>query len=148
MDVADTNASTGFALSRVLPGTPAEVFDHFTNPALFSRWFIVEGFATPASRVNLDPRPGGAISAVMVPDEDGPEIPFTAAYGIVEPQRRIQFTFTDPTETWTICAVDAGCISLVSRYRYRGQRRDRIDWLEPRATARGTAPHANQGHRH
>jgi hypothetical protein len=36
MDVADTNASTGFALSRVLPGTPAEVFDHFTNPALFS----------------------------------------------------------------------------------------------------------------
>jgi uncharacterized protein YndB with AHSA1/START domain len=50
MDVADTNASTGFALSRVLPGTPAEVFDHFTNPALFSRWFIVEGFTTPATR--------------------------------------------------------------------------------------------------
>jgi hypothetical protein len=33
MDVADTNASTGFVLSRVLPGTPAEVFDHFTHPA-------------------------------------------------------------------------------------------------------------------
>jgi uncharacterized protein YndB with AHSA1/START domain len=106
MNVADTNASTGFALSRVLPGTPAEVFDHFTNPALFSRWFIVEGFTTPASRVNLDPRPGGTISAVMVPDEDGPEIPFTAAYGIVEPPRRIQFKFTDPTETVTISLLD------------------------------------------
>lgn len=98
MDVADTNTSTGFALSRVLPGTPAEVFAHFTDPVLFSRWFIVEGFTTPASRVNLDPRPGGTISAVMVPDEDGPEIPFTPAYGIVEPRRRIQFMFTDPTE--------------------------------------------------
>jgi uncharacterized protein YndB with AHSA1/START domain len=76
------------------------------NPALFSRWFIVEGFTTPASRVNLDPRPGGTISAVMVPDEDGPEIPFTAAYGIVEPPRRIQFKFTDPTETVTISLLD------------------------------------------
>ena len=106
MDVADTNASTGFALSRVLPGTPAEVFAHFTDPALFSRWFIVEGFTTPASPVNLDPRPGGTISAVMVPDGDGPEIPFTAAYGTVEPQRRIQFKFTDPTETVTISLLD------------------------------------------
>jgi uncharacterized protein YndB with AHSA1/START domain len=106
MDVADTDTSTGFALSRVLPGPPAEVFAHFTDPALFSRWFIVEGFTTPASRVNLDPRPGGTISAVMVPDEDGPEIPFTAAYGIVEPQRRIQFKFTDPTETVTISLLD------------------------------------------
>ena len=55
MEVADTNAGTGFFLSRVLPGTPAEVFDHFT---------------------------------------------------IVEPQRRIQFTFTDPTETVTIALLD------------------------------------------
>jgi uncharacterized protein YndB with AHSA1/START domain len=108
MDVADTDTSAGFALSRVLPGTPAEVFAHFTDPALFSRWFIVAGFTTPASRVNLDPRPGGTISAVMVPDEDGPEIPFTAAYGIVEPQRRIQFKFTDPTEVVTISLLDLG----------------------------------------
>jgi len=108
MDVAGANTNTGFALSRVLPGTPAEVFAHFTDPALFSRWFIVEGFATPASRVNLDPRPGGTISAVLVPDGDGPEIPFVAAYGIVEPSRRIQFKFTDPTEIVTISLLDLG----------------------------------------
>jgi uncharacterized protein YndB with AHSA1/START domain len=82
------------------------VFAHFTEPELFSRWFIVEGFATPAARVNLDPRPGGTISAVMVPDEDGPEIPFTATYGIVEPHRRIQFKFTDPAEIVTISLRD------------------------------------------
>jgi hypothetical protein len=43
---------------------------------------------------------------VIVPDEDGPEIPFTATYGIVEPQRRIQFKFTDPVETVTISLLD------------------------------------------
>jgi uncharacterized protein YndB with AHSA1/START domain len=98
--------ATGFSVSRVLSGTPAEVFSHFTEPALFSNWFVVEGFTTPASRISLDPRPGGMISAVMVPEEDGPEIPFTARYGIVEPQRRIQFKFTDPTEIVTISLLD------------------------------------------
>jgi uncharacterized protein YndB with AHSA1/START domain len=105
-DAEDTDTNAGFTLSRVLSATPSEVFAHFTEPALFSRWFIVEGFATPASRVNLDPRPGGTISAVMVPDEDGPEIPFTATYGIVEPQRQIQFKFTDPAEIVTISLLD------------------------------------------
>jgi uncharacterized protein YndB with AHSA1/START domain len=102
----DVDGATGFSQSRVLPGTPAEVFAHFTEPALFSHWFIVEGFTTPAARLSLDPSPGGMISAVMVPDEDGPEIPFTATYGIVEPDRRIQFKFTDPTEIVTISLLD------------------------------------------
>jgi hypothetical protein len=42
----------------------------------------------------------------MVPDEDGPAIPFTATYGIVEPERRIQFRFTDPTEIVTMSLLD------------------------------------------
>jgi len=102
----DVDSATGFSQSRVLSGTPAEVFAHFTEPALFSHWFIVEGFTTPAARISLDPSPGGMISAVMVPDEDGPEIPFTATYGNVEPERRIQFKFTDPTEIVTISLLD------------------------------------------
>ena len=105
-DADHPDPSTGFTLSRVLAGTPAEVFAHFTEPALFSRWFIVEGFTTPASHVDLDPRPGGTISAVMVPDEDGPSIPFTATYGIVETERRIQFRFIDPTEIVTMSLLD------------------------------------------
>ena len=102
----DGDTATGFTLSRVFSGTPAEVFAHFTEPALFSRWFVVEGYTTPASRISLDPRPEGTISAVMLPDGGGPEIPFTAMYGIVEPQRRIQFRFTDPTEIVTISLLD------------------------------------------
>ena len=102
----DVDSATGFSQSRVLPGTPAEVFAHFTEPALFSHWFIVDGFTTPAARISLDPSPGGMISAVMVPDEDGPEILFTATYGIVEPDRRIQFKFSDPTEIVTMSLLD------------------------------------------
>jgi uncharacterized protein YndB with AHSA1/START domain len=102
----EVDTATGFSQSRVLPGTPAEVFAHFTEPALFSHWFIVEGFTTPAARISLDPSPGGMISAVMVPDGGGPEIPFTATYGIVEPERRIQFKFMDPTEIVTISLLD------------------------------------------
>lgn len=56
--------------------------------------------------MDLDPRPGGTISAVMVPDEDGPSIPFTATYGIVETERRIQFRFTDPTEIVTMSLLE------------------------------------------
>jgi uncharacterized protein YndB with AHSA1/START domain len=107
MEAAEgTDSTTGFTVSRVLAGAPSEVFSHFTEPELFSRWFIVEGFTTPASRVNLDPWSGGTISAVMVPDEGGPEIPFTATYGIVEPERRVQFKFTDPTEVVTISLLE------------------------------------------
>jgi uncharacterized protein YndB with AHSA1/START domain/heme-degrading monooxygenase HmoA len=102
----EDQTATGFSVSRVLSGGPREVFAHFTEPALLSHWFVVEGFTTPSTRINLDPRPGGMISAVLVPDDGGPEIPFTAAYGIVEPQSRIQLRFTDPTEIVTISLLD------------------------------------------
>ena len=102
----EDHTATGFSVSRVLSGGPREVFAHFTEPALFAHWFVVEGFSTPAARVNLDARPGGVISAVLVPQDGGPEIPFTAAYGVVEPPSQIQFIFTDPAEIVTISLLD------------------------------------------
>ena len=104
----DDYTATGFSVSRVLSGGPREVFAHFIEPALFAHWFVVEGFSTPAARVNLDARPGGMISAVLVPQDGGPEIPFTAAYGVVKPPSRIQFIFTDPAEIVTISLLDLG----------------------------------------
>jgi uncharacterized protein YndB with AHSA1/START domain/heme-degrading monooxygenase HmoA len=102
----DRGEATGFSLSRVMSGSPPEVFAHFTEAELFANWFVVAGFTTPASRVDLDPRPGGTISAVLIPEDGEPEIAFTAAYGIVEPQSRIQFRFTDPTEIVTLSLLD------------------------------------------
>jgi uncharacterized protein YndB with AHSA1/START domain/heme-degrading monooxygenase HmoA len=102
----DDHTATGFSVSRVLSGPPREVFAHFIEPELFSHWFVVEGFSTPETRISLDARPGGMISAVLVPEDGGPEIPFTAAYGVVEPPSRIQFLFAAPDEIVTISLLD------------------------------------------
>lgn len=104
-DGADHTA-TGFSVSRVLSGRPREVFAHFIEPALFAQWFVVEGFSTPAARISLDARPGGMISAALVPQDGGPDIPFTAAYGVVESPSLVQFLFTDPAEVVTLSLLD------------------------------------------
>jgi uncharacterized protein YndB with AHSA1/START domain/heme-degrading monooxygenase HmoA len=112
--------AAGFTVTRVLPGDPGRVFAHFTEPEGFSRWFVVDGYTTPAERVSLDVRPGGRISAVMVPDRGGPEIPFTASYGTVDPPRTVQFAFTDPTELVTITLLDLGDQGTQLSYRNQG----------------------------
>jgi uncharacterized protein YndB with AHSA1/START domain/heme-degrading monooxygenase HmoA len=112
--------AAGFTVTRVLPGHPGRVFVHFIEPEAFSRWFVVDGYTTPAARVTLDVRPGGTIGAVMLPDQGGPEIPFAAAYGTVDPPHAVQFAFTDPTEVVTITLLDLGQEGTQLTYRNQG----------------------------
>jgi uncharacterized protein YndB with AHSA1/START domain len=53
----DGGTATGFTLTRVLSGTPSEVFAHFIEPELFSRWFIVEASPLPLRACTLTPGP-------------------------------------------------------------------------------------------
>lgn len=115
-----SDSDTGFALSRVFEAEPARVFAHFVEPEAFSRWFVVDGFDTPADRVDLDPREGGAVSGVMVPSQGGEEIPFTAAYGAVDPPRTAQYVFTDPAEVVTLSLLDLGDEGTQLTYRNEG----------------------------
>lgn len=112
--------AAGFTVTRVLPGDPARVFAHFIEPEAFSHWFVVDGYTTPAARVALDVRPGGTINAVMLPDQGGPEIPFAATYGTVDPPHTVQFAFTDPTELVTITLLDLGEEGTQLTYRNQG----------------------------
>jgi uncharacterized protein YndB with AHSA1/START domain/heme-degrading monooxygenase HmoA len=112
--------AAGFTVTRVLAGDRGRVFAHFIEPGAFSRWFVVDGYTTPANRVTLDPRPGGTINAVMVPEQGGPEIPFAAAYGALDPPHMVQFAFTDPTELVTITLVDLGQEGTQLTYRNQG----------------------------
>jgi uncharacterized protein YndB with AHSA1/START domain/heme-degrading monooxygenase HmoA len=112
--------AAGFTLTRVLAGDPGRVFAHFVEPEAFSRWFVVDGYTTPAERVSLDVRPGGTIHAVLVPARGGPEIPFAAAYGTVEPPRAVQLAFTDPAELVTITLLDLGEAGTQLTYRNQG----------------------------
>jgi uncharacterized protein YndB with AHSA1/START domain/heme-degrading monooxygenase HmoA len=112
--------AAGFTVTRVLPGDPGRVFAHFVEPEGFSRWFVVDGYRTPAARVALEVRPGGTISAVLVPERGGPEIPFSATYGTVDPPRTVQFAFRDPAELVTITLVDLGAGGTQLTYRNQG----------------------------
>jgi uncharacterized protein YndB with AHSA1/START domain len=112
--------AAGFTVTRVLPGDPGRVFAHFVEPEAFSRWFVVDGYTTPAARVALDVRPGGTINAVLVPEQGGPEVPFAASYGTVDPPRTVQLAFTDPTELVTITLLDLGDAGTQLTYRNQG----------------------------
>lgn len=83
-------------------GSAEDVFAHFTDADKFSRWFVVTGYRTPASRIALDPRPGGQVTGVLVSEETGTEIPFVARYGSIDAPRLLQFVFADPPEVVTI----------------------------------------------
>lgn len=110
----------GFTLTRVIPAAPAQVFRGFVEPELFARWFVVQGYTTPADRIILDPKGGGMISAVLVSDEDHTEIPFTARYGEVRHPHQVQFRFADPDELVTISLLDLGSEGCQLTYRNEG----------------------------
>ena len=56
----------------------------------------------------------------MVPEQGGPEIPFTAAYGMVDPPHTVQFAFTDSTELVTITLLGLGPEGTQLAYRNQG----------------------------
>lgn len=96
----------GFSLTRTLPAAPREVFSYFTDPEKFARWFVVPGYLTPASRLSLDPRPGGRIEGVMVSAPDESEIPFELRYGTIDPPTTVGFVFPNPADNVTMTLVD------------------------------------------
>ena len=106
MSVASTSNEAGFTASVVVRASPGEVFRFFTEPAGFADWFVVEGFTT--EDVELDPVPGGAISAVMRSDDGGTSIPFRLRYGRLDPPWLAQFVFDDPMDAVTIVVRPTG----------------------------------------
>lgn len=97
-----STAGTGFTVTVVVPAAPEAVFAHFVEPGPFARWFVVDGHTTPPEEIRLDPRPGGAVSGVMVADDGTTRIPFRARYGRLDPPHLVQFVVTDPDATVTI----------------------------------------------
>jgi uncharacterized protein YndB with AHSA1/START domain len=111
-EVADLELRVGgdvlCVVTRVYRAAPATVFEHVTEPAPFSRWFVVDGYTTPTEQVSPDARPAERISAAMVSQQDGTEIPLTATYSRVEPPWTVQCEITGPPEVVTITLSDLG----------------------------------------
>jgi uncharacterized protein YndB with AHSA1/START domain len=59
-------ASRILEITRLFDAPREVVFRHFVEPDLMAKWWGPDGFATPADRVVVEPRAGGAHHKTMV----------------------------------------------------------------------------------
>lgn len=83
-----------YEITRTFAVAPEQVFAAWTQPERFARWFGPRIFTTPADRVVLDVRPGGAWSATLV-GEEGFEVTLHGVYREISANRLV-FTTGDP----------------------------------------------------
>lgn len=91
-----------FTFTRTVEAAPDQVVRSFTQPEYFARWFVAEGFTTPADRVAIDVRPGGTISAVFVSAQDGTEVPFSLKFGELDLPSNVVIHLSGPDEVVTV----------------------------------------------
>ena len=87
----------GIVIVRVFDAPRELVFKAWTEPERFATWFGEHGSSIPLERLEMDARPGGRWSAVMLHGPDKIEIPFAGEFReVVEPER-VVLTIVDPT---------------------------------------------------
>jgi len=79
------NETTTLNISRWVSGTPQQVWEAYTTPELFARFFAPAGLSIPLESVCLEPRPGGRWECTMVFDETGEEHPNVGVFTEVDP---------------------------------------------------------------
>jgi uncharacterized protein YndB with AHSA1/START domain len=86
----DVASETTLRLERLIPSPPELLFALWTEPAQLIRWWAPEGYE--ASVNDLDTRPGGRWRVTMR-RTDGGVVVTSGIYRIVEPPRRLVFTW-------------------------------------------------------
>ncbi len=77
----------GIVIVRVFDAPRELVFKAWTEPERFATWFGEHGSSIPLETASMDPRPGGAWSAVMLHGPERMEIPFAGTFReVVEPE--------------------------------------------------------------
>lgn len=89
-DVARISDQPSVRVNRLLSARIDEVYAAWTDPAFMCRWFSPTGRA----EVEVDVRVGGSLRVVML--GDGMRIDHTGEYLVVEPPRRLIFTWNSP----------------------------------------------------
>jgi uncharacterized protein YndB with AHSA1/START domain len=124
---------TRIALERVIPTSPENLFDLWTDPGQLVRWWAPDGY--DCSIDCLDARPGGRWRTVMQKPGGSP-LAVSGLYRIVERPRRLAFTWAwelpngesgQATEvTVTFRPVPGGThLTLIHRHFQTTQERDR-----------------------
>jgi uncharacterized protein YndB with AHSA1/START domain len=85
----------GVTIVRIFKASRQELFDAWTKPEHFSRWFGENDSEISAENITMDARPGGKWHATMIHGPDRIEIPFQGEFQeVVEPER-VVMTLTD-----------------------------------------------------
>jgi uncharacterized protein YndB with AHSA1/START domain len=77
-------------LERVVPGSPATVYEAVADPARLARWWGPQGFTIPS--LDFEPSVGAAYRIEMQPPEGDPFY-LAGAFLEVDPPGRLTFTF-------------------------------------------------------
>ena len=83
-------SETTLRLERLIPSPPEVLFAFWTEPAQLLRWWGPEGYETSVQA--LDTRPGGRWRTTLR-RSDGSVLAMSGVYRIVEPPRRLAFTW-------------------------------------------------------
>jgi uncharacterized protein YndB with AHSA1/START domain len=83
-------SETTLRLERLIPSPPEVLFALWTQPAQLVRWWAPEGYESAVH--HLDARPGGRWRVTMR-RSDGGVVATSGVYRIVEPPRRLAFTW-------------------------------------------------------
>lgn len=108
----DTNsipADRRIETSRVVPYTPAQVFQAFRDPAILAKWWGPNGFTN--SFHEFDFRPGGVWRFTMH-GPDGKDYPNESRFVAIEEPHLIEFDHVSPPRFRMILSLqpcDAGC---------------------------------------
>ncbi len=87
-----TDRDPYISITRIFNASPQDVFEAWTSPAQFGRWFGTE--STAVEDVRMDLRVGGAWSARMIL-RDGTEIGWHGSYIEVEAPYRLVLSLSD-----------------------------------------------------
>jgi uncharacterized protein YndB with AHSA1/START domain len=75
-------------LTRVFDAPRQLVWNAWTVPEQLAAWWGAPGWTTPAERITVDLRPGGAMRLTSVHDDDGAEMTTVGVFReVVEPER-------------------------------------------------------------
>jgi len=86
----NTEGRTSLRVERLIPASIDDVFAAWIDPRIMARWLSPTGHA----EVEADVRVGGRLNVVMVGEDI--RIKHTGEYLIVEPPRRLSFTWISP----------------------------------------------------
>jgi uncharacterized protein YndB with AHSA1/START domain len=89
MSEANANETT-LRLERLIPSPPEILFALWTEPAQLVRWWAPDGYEPEID--TLDTRPGGRWRTILR-RPDGSQLATSGVYRIVEPPRRLVFTW-------------------------------------------------------